>query len=148
LQPACCADCIFQEFHGEEGPVVAANAKSKVTFERCMFLHCSSSQAGLLLIVQGAHSDVLLQECTFQLNSGNQLSMPHPADGTFAADQPYRVWLQAGSANGTAIIANARVQEQFPSAQDSTYLDLRKVRLLQLAAVQVVSVPAQLARRA
>jgi hypothetical protein len=122
------ADCTFRDFYGEEGPAVAANAESTVHFERCHFQRCTAYHAGLLLIMAGSHSSILVRQSIFEDNDGNLLSAPAEQDGTFVADEPYTIWFEAQHANSTAAIADEQSVGEFASADNGTYLALREVR--------------------
>ena len=129
MSPALlCADCLFSDLVGEEGPVVAANAESTAYFDGCDVAASESIHSGLILIVSGSDSSILLERVTFEDTSGHQLSMPHQEDGIFLADEALPVYYESGHVQGKALIAGGSSRDLFASPNNQTYTALRQVR--------------------
>ena len=129
MSPALlCADCLFSDLVGEEGPVVAANAESTAYFDGCDVAASESIHSGLILIVSGSDSSILLERVTFEDTSGHQLSMPHQDDGIFLADEALPVYYESGHVQGKALIAGGSSRDLFASPNNQTYIALRQVR--------------------
>ena len=122
------ADCTVRDFHQEEGPIVAANTRSNVNYERCTFQGLTSDTAGLMLIVAGAkRASILVTDATWQRNKGEQLSMPAADDGTYVTDVPYQVWLESAGVFSDSTIVNSQNRDVFVDPSKPPYTTLRQV---------------------